>query len=647
MSKEELLAEIQRLRTKLDSANKRVKTTRYGMVWMDVPEAFEENGKCWTPVLSEVKENAIIHNDGKPTHLLVEGDNFHTLTCLQYTHKGLIDLIYIDPPYNTGSVEFTYKDKRVLEKYPDGTGVPKDHPLRHSRWLSFMSKRLKIAHNLLKDEGTLFISINEEEHAQLKLLCDSIFQESNYLTSFTVKIRHEDRILKGDKDFHETTEQLLLYRKSRKFKTIKRLQDNTSVADYIYEIEELTTNPDKVRMGNKTVSVFQAEQYTIHKKKPSAEGLKKINIRGSIKEGNSSGRFYMAHIEPLNGNPGTLYKVPGMGRDAIPYRYFLTPLSERKQNGDYFQGVPLNKPDIKEVPYPNFLDFEEAFNNVGYEGGITFRNGKKPVEFLRFILHIGSSNKNAVILDFFAGSGSTGHAVLEQNSIDGGNRQVILCTNNENNIAREVTYTRMKNVINGYRQTKSQKEILFELPLNPENLKYNHAILEASGKFQQEKFRDRYDIIQEEVRKNKFIISGIIKKHQKISGFGNSLRYYKTDFIGQKKERTLTDKEKVAMAHKVGYLLALAENTLDETVNTFYYQIFENNEKATCIYYEVDPAGTGLFIKAVEKIKKPVLLYLHGKIRDHLPVNPFRGLRRCSIKPFPEPISKLYDSIYS
>ena len=647
MSKEELLAEIQRLKAKLDSANKRVKTTRYGMVWMDVPEAFEENGKSRVPVLSEVKENAIIHNDGKPTHLLIEGDNFHTLTCLQYSHKGLIDLIYIDPPYNTGSVEFTYRDKRVLEKYPDGTGVPRDHPLRHSRWLSFMSKRLKIAHSLLKDEGTMFISINEEEHAQLKLLCDSIFQESNYLTSFTVKIRHEDRILKGDKDFHETTEQLLLYRKSRKFKTIKRLQDNTSVADYVYEIEELTENPDKVRMGNKTVSVFQSDQYIIHKKNPSAGRLKKINIRGSIKEGNSSGRFYMAHIEPLKGNSGILYKVPGMGRDAIPYRYFLAPVSDYKQNGDYFQGVPLNKPDIKEVPYPNFLDFEEAFNNVGYEGGITFRNGKKPVEFLRFILRIGSSNKNAIILDFFAGSGSTGHAVLEQNSIDGGNRQVILCTNNENNIAREVTYLRMKNVMNGYRQTKSQKEILFELPLNPKNLKNNHAIMEAIGQFHPEKLRDRYDSIQEDVRKNKFIISGIIKKQKKISGFGNSLRYYKTDFIGQKNNVTVADKEKVAMAHKVGYLLALAENTLDETDNNFYYQIFENSKKATCIYFEVDPAGTGLFIKALEKIKKPVLLYLHGEICDHIHEDSLRGLPQYAVKPFPEPISTLYESIYS
>ncbi len=109
-----------------------------------------------------VKEKAIKTDDEKPTHLLIEGDNYHSLTCLNYTHKNKIDLIYIDPPYNTGSDGFRYKDKRVLDKYPDGTEVPKDHPLRHSYWLSFMNKRLELAHNLLKDDAVIFISINED-----------------------------------------------------------------------------------------------------------------------------------------------------------------------------------------------------------------------------------------------------------------------------------------------------------------------------------------------------------------------------------------------------------------------------------------------------------------------------------------------------
>src|SRR5690606_34786103 len=114
-----------------------------------------------------------------------------------------------------------------------------------------------LAYHLLKEDAVIFISINEEEYASLKLLCDSIFQESNYLTTFTVKVRHEDRILKGDKDYHETAEQLLLYRKSTKFKTIKRLQDNTSISKYIYQVEELIEDPETIMCGKREVQIFK------------------------------------------------------------------------------------------------------------------------------------------------------------------------------------------------------------------------------------------------------------------------------------------------------------------------------------------------------------------------------------------------------
>jgi adenine-specific DNA-methyltransferase len=508
---QELLNEIEKLQRQLQIANNRVKKAKYGLVWMDVPEAFEQDSENQMPVLKEVKDRALCNNDGKPTHIFIEGDNYHALTCLNYTHKEKIDLIYIDPPYNTGSDGFRYRDKRVLETFPDGTDVPKDHPLRHSYWLSFMSKRIELAHKLLKDDAVMFISINEEEYSQLKLLCDNIFQGSNYLTTFTIKVRHEDRILKGDKDYHETTEQLLLYRKSPKFVTIKRLQDNTSISKYVYEIEEIETNPEIITFGSKQVEVFKPGQYKVHKGTPSANKFQKINIRGSIKEGNSSGRFHMKYLEKRNNLLGYLYKVPSMGDDEVPYRYFLTRTKDNLLNGSYFQGVPCSRNEIKEVPYPNYLDFEEAFNNVGYEGGIVFRNGKKPVDFMKFLFTIGTLRKDAIILDFFAGSGSTGHAVFEQNSIDGGNRQVILCTNNENNIANEITYPRIKNVINGFQQTKNQKEILFELPLNPKSLIDNTTILDAREQFFSEKFKERYDEIKEEVRKDKYSIFGIIK----------------------------------------------------------------------------------------------------------------------------------------
>ena len=648
MAKEkELLQEIDKLKKQLEIANNRVKTANYGITWMDVPEAFENETENQLPVLTEIKEKAVKNDASKPTHILIEGDNYHSLTCLNYTHKENIDLIYIDPPYNTGSDGFRYKDKRILEKFPDGTDVPKDHPLRHSYWLSFISKRLELAHNLLKDDGVIFISINEEEYSQLKLLCDRIFMPSNYLASFTVKVRHEDRILKGDKDFHETTEQLLMYRKSSKYKTIKRLQDNTSLAEYIYLVEELIDNPKEVQMGNKLVQVFEKNEYKISKIECSISGLKKINIRGSIKEGNSSGRFYMAHLEKERDKLNVLYKVPNMGSDETPYRYFLSPTSTTKLNGDYFQGVPLNKSDIKEVPYPNFLDFEESFNNVGYEGGITFRNGKKPIDFIKFIFKIGTLNKNAKILDFFAGSGSTGQAVMEQNNIDGGNRQVILCTNNESNIATEVTYPRLLNVIKGYKQTKNQKEILFELPLNVTNIKSNSAIIEAIDKYNSEEYKSRYDEIKQEVRKDKFLISGIIKKENYVKGFKNSLKYYKTEFVGINNILNATDEDKSSLAHKAGFLLAIAENTLEEIEQTKFFQLFENDKKVTAVYFKEEFDELEIFVKRVEQINKPISIYLFSWGDKSEFESLFDHLTNVKIKSIPIPILDIYKKIYN
>lgn len=411
LSNEKLQAEIERLKKELK------KRKKYGLVWEEKPEEVVEMCKQKLPVLKEVKSREILTDPTKPVNLLIEGDNYHALSVLNYTHEKKIDLVYIDPPYNTENKEFIYNDKYV----------DKEDDYRHSKWVNFMNSRLKLAKHLLKDTGVIFISINEEEFCQLKLLCDEIFRPNNYLTTFTIKVRHEDRILKGDKDFHEVVEYLLLYRKSEKHITTKRIKDNTSIEEYVYGIEELVKNPETIQLGSKIVKVLKPGEYRILKKESAMSRLKKINIRGSIKEGNSSGRFYMAHLDKRKNNIGFLYKVPNIGNDGLGFRYFLAPTSAKKVNGDYFQGVPVNRSDTKEIPYPNYFDFEKDFNNVGYEGGVDFRNGKKPVNFILKIFEIGgiNKNKNSLVLDFFAGSGSTGEALLKLNNEDGGLRQFI------------------------------------------------------------------------------------------------------------------------------------------------------------------------------------------------------------------------------
>jgi adenine-specific DNA-methyltransferase len=442
LSKDELIKLVEKLESR----------KKYGLIWDEekVKEQFEKDAQNALPVLKEVRGKEILDKDDtKPVNILIEGDNYHALSVLNFTHQGKIDLIYIDPPYNTENKDFKYND----------SFVDKQDTYRHSKWLSFMSKRLRLASNLLKDNGTIFISINEEEFAHLKIICDEVFGESNYMVNFTIKVRHEDRILKGDKDFHEVVEYLLLYRKSSAFQPFKRKRDNTSNEEYVYEVKELG-KPKKVKFGNKTVEMFKPGQFEIIKSEASINKLKKINIRGSIKEGNSSGRFYMKYLEPLAlEQMGHLYKVPDMGSDDLGFRYFVTPESEKQINGSYFQGVPVDRADIKEVPYPNYFDYEEEFNNVGYEGGVDFRNGKKPIDFLEKVFELGNltENKNAVVLDFFAGSGSTGHALLEFNQERPGNRKFIICTNNEANICEKITYPRLVNVFKGYKTRKGEK----------------------------------------------------------------------------------------------------------------------------------------------------------------------------------------------
>src|SRR3990167_6987271 len=162
---EQLVDEVARLR----------KRKKYGLVWEDKPEDVVEQCKTELPVLKEVKNKAIAKDKNGPVNILIEGDNYHALSVLNYTHKGKVDVIYIDQPYNTGSDGFKYKDKRILKEYPDGTEVPTDHPLRHSYWLSFMKKRLELSKDLLNEDGTIFISIDDNEHAQLRMLCNEIF----------------------------------------------------------------------------------------------------------------------------------------------------------------------------------------------------------------------------------------------------------------------------------------------------------------------------------------------------------------------------------------------------------------------------------------------------------------------------------------
>ena len=598
-----------------------VKMDKYGLYWLDCPEAFDSETEGKIPVLEEVAEREIRNVDGKPIHILIEGDNYHALTCLNFTHRGKIDVIYIDPPYNTGE-DFTYCDKRFLDKYPNGELIRKDHPLRHSAWLSFMDKRLRLAKQLLRNTGAIFISINEDEYANLRLLCDKIFDDSNYVTTFTVRVRHENRILKGDKPIHETTEFLLMYQRSSSFKIQKREVDNSDPSEYRYAIKELIDDPKIVEMGGKRVCIFQPGQYEITDVKPSFRNLKKINIRGSIKRGNSSGRFHMTYLEPLKNDFNVLYKVEGIGEDGLGYRYFLSRAGANRANGFYFQGEPMARSDVREVPYPNFMDMEEAFNAVGTEGGVPFDGGKKPIAFIMAMMKIAGIEKkgNATILDFFAGSGSTVHAVSVMNE-DGGKRVAIAVQN------ADVTYE----IKNGKERAKKGCENA-----------YNGG------------FKRIVDITHKRVE---HVIQGYRDSTGRdVSGFGGSLKYYRTAFVGKHGCADALDEDRDELAANAGTMLALAEGTLDEVslpkkANGFWRHYTNGGHRHTFVYYSARAKELPSLAKEADKIrgkdkaaKLSVYVYtIGGSVAGY--ENEFDDLTNIELKPIPEPILDIYKSV--
>lgn len=395
-------------------------TKRYGLVWEEREEAVEERLREELPVLIEDKELAILprlqEGDGGrlPNHILIEGDNLEALTALSYTHEGKVDVIYIDPPYNTGNKDFVYND----------SFVDSEDSYRHSKWLSFMNKRLRIAKRLLSDRGVIFISIDDNEQANLKLLCDEVFGPQNIIATFIWKKRQmvDSRTKNGASKDHDY---LLCIRKTEEGRIRGKYAD---MGKY--------SNPDNDPRGP-----WMSADMT---------GLATPEQRPNL------------HYDLLNPNTGIVYDCPATGWRYEPSR--MASLIEKDEViwPPKRTGRPRRKKFAKDVE-SEFTGLSTVLETVySTQGTRELRDifdGKelfdfpKPVDYIKLIVEQGLS-KNSTVLDFFAGSGTTLHAVMQLNKEDGGKRQCILVTNNENNICREVTYERNKRVIEGYTTPK-------------------------------------------------------------------------------------------------------------------------------------------------------------------------------------------------
>lgn len=401
---------------------------KYGLVWEDKPEHVEEELKTKLPVVTEVKEPIISSSPQAPDHILIEGDNLEALTTLSYTHAGRIDVIYIDPPYNTGNKDFVYNDQYV----------DSEDSYRHSKWLSFMDKRLKIARKLLSDKGVIFISIDDNEQAQLRLLCDWIFGYNKFVAT----IPWRKRTAKADvpHSLSQDYEWVMMYANADFQAGIeKESRKYYETADFpgkpwrVHDLTKQTTAEERPNSFFTIVNPQTGEQYPANK-----------NRTWAITE-ETFEKYYKDNRIVFPGD----YPFLKIKRPVL--RYWKE--DDMKKSGELFGFTTVSSylPTTVGMTQEGTKDVTEIFGSKAF-------GFPKPLSLIKYLIKVSTPRaKNITILDFFAGSGTTLHATMQLNAEDGGHRQCILVTNNENGICENVTYERNKRVIEGYITPKGER----------------------------------------------------------------------------------------------------------------------------------------------------------------------------------------------
>lgn len=416
----ELEAELRRLK----------KSKRYWLVWEDKPEDVVEKCKNELPVLIEDNSKRIVEWWDDLTHILIEWDNYHALSVLSYTHERKIDVIYIDPPYNTWAKDWKYNNDYV----------DSEDQFRHSKWLAMMSKRLVLSRSLLTEKWFIVLAIDHYELFSLWLLCDEIFWEENRIG--VVAVVHKSEWRNQEKFFWTSHEYMMFYAKDKKkcdFQSV--ILDSTIQETFNMEDEKW-----KYRLNNYLRSWGWDQNLRINKQ----NSYYPIYVSADLTEITLTETHWYSAIYPITNSwqertwktkADTLLEALELG-EIIAQR-------DNKWNVQIYEKYRENqiiKTHWVDPKYHAIHHWTKLIEKILWSKKFDF---PKSLFLLIDILKI-TSMKDSIILDFFAGSGTTWHAVLELNKEDGWKRQFILCTNNENNIAEEVTYPRIRNVINGY-----------------------------------------------------------------------------------------------------------------------------------------------------------------------------------------------------
>ena len=518
---------------------------KYGLIWEEHEERVDKELETQIPTFEEIKDKEIMCNPDEKFNFLLEGDNLHSLYLLEKTHKEKIDIIYIDPPYNTGNNDFTYGDETLS----------KEDEYKHSKWLSFMERRLNIAKQLLSEKGILAISIDDHEQSQLKMLCDDIFDELNFISCIPRRTKSSGKTTNNISLNHDY---LLLYEKNHNASPIIGIKHNDD--GYKFEDEFVKTRGkyklnqtldyDSLSYSSSLDYPIEYSNETIY---PGGDYEKYIQRKnGNFKRADWAWRWSKDLFEFGLENNFIVFKKGKNGKTRIYTKTYLNATIEKNQQNSYIVKTinrvkPLSSIELVSSEYSNDIAKKELTS--------IFKNSifdyPKPTSLIKILMKI-YNNKNATILDFFAGSGTTGQAVLELNKEDNGNRQFILCTNNENKICEEITYQRLKTIITGLRK---------------DNSKYSDGI-KNNLKYYRCTYVPRINTENENLHNNLLInIKNLIQLENGIEIDDNKIRVYLDE---EELDKFSTNKEELEVCEKV-YISS------DILLTSEQEEIFENN----------------------------------------------------------------------
>ena len=552
----ELLEEIEKLKRQLKALKSK---KRYGLVWEEEkePEQIVLDCQVKIPIMKEVKSREIISDKEKPVNVLIEGDNYHALSVLNYTHKKKIDVIYIDPPYNTEAKDWKYNNN-----YVDLNDL-----YRHSKWLSMMSKRLWLAKNLLKEDGVLICAIDDNEVNHLGVLLEQIFRdyEINCIT-----IVHNPRGVQGNNFSYTHEYAFFVFRKGLKVIGAKQ-------RDEVLEEELRDHGGESLRTDARNCF------YPILVKNNLIIGFGKVPDKNYHPKGKNVKRENaVIEVWPID--------VKGVERKWVFALQSVDEIKDKlfvgeKKNGeiDIFRKKDTQKP--RTVWIGQRYD-ASTFGSKIVNGltGTTFPFPKSIYNTRDCLECVIKDRKNAFVLDYFAGSGTTGHAVMLLNKEDEGNRKFILCTNNENNIATEVCYPRIKKVIEGHKDWPD----ITKIPAN--------------------------------------------------------LRYFKTKLLDIDHISHVSDEQKIKLTYQAGEMIALREGTFEEVEKNEWWQIFKDGTKYTAVYFKENKLKLNELVIKLSKIKEKIVLYIFSWGKNEYK-NEFTEYKNIRVDDIPEPIIDVYKEV--